>query len=83
MYYEVELNINVYNSMFQKYWSPQCYGLYTEVVDSREDFYCIWTTTLCYWTLKDKYPNFEVGFKGILVVFPYLLLCSYINENAM
>ena len=33
--------------------------------------------------LKDKYPNFEVGLKCILMVFPYLLLCSYINENAM
>ena len=32
---------------------------------------------------KDKYPNFEVGLKCILMVFPYLLLCSYINENAM
>ena len=33
--------------------------------------------------LKDMYPNFEVGLKCILMVFPYLLLCSYINENAM
>ena len=33
--------------------------------------------------LKDKYPNFEVGLKCILMVFPYLLLCSYINENAI
>ena len=32
-------------------------------------------------TLKDEYPNFEVGLKCILMVFPYLLLCSYINEN--
>ena len=29
--------------------------------------------------LKDKYPNFEVGLKCILIVNPYLLLCSYIN----
>ena len=34
-------------------------------------------------SLKDKYPNFEVGLKCILMVFPYLLLCSYINENAL
>ena len=33
--------------------------------------------------LKDNYPNFEVGLKCILMVFSYLLLCSYINENAM
>ena len=33
--------------------------------------------------LKDKYPNFEVELKCILMVFPYLLLRSYINENAM
>ena len=32
--------------------------------------------------LKDKYPNFEVGLKCIPMVFPYLLLCSYINENS-
>ena len=31
--------------------------------------------------LKDKYPYFEVGFKCILMVFSYILLCSYINEN--
>ena len=29
--------------------------------------------------LKDKYPNFEEGLKCILMVNPYLLLCSYIN----
>ena len=29
--------------------------------------------------IKDKYPNFEVGLKCILIVNPYLLLCSYIN----
>ena len=29
---------------------------------------------------KDKYTNFKVGLKCILMVFPYLLLCSYINE---
>ena len=28
-------------------------------------------------TLKDKYPNFEVGLKCILTVNPYLLVCSY------
>ena len=33
--------------------------------------------------LMDKYLNFEVGLKCILMVFPYLLLCSYINENMM
>ena len=33
--------------------------------------------------LKDKYLNFEVGLKCILFVFPYLLLCSYINEYVM
>ena len=33
--------------------------------------------------LKDNYPNFELGLKCILMVFPYLLLCSYKNENAM
>ena len=27
--------------------------------------------------LKDKYPNFEVGIKCILMMFPYLLLCSF------
>ena len=31
--------------------------------------------------LKDKYPNFEVDSKCILMVFPYLLLCSYILVN--
>ena len=35
----------------------------------------------CERLLKDKYPNFQVGLKCILMVFPYLLLC-YINENA-
>ena len=30
-------------------------------------------------TLKDKYPNFEVGLKCILTVNPYLLVCSYIK----
>ena len=30
-------------------------------------------------TLKDKYPNFEVGLKCILMVNPYLLVCSYIK----
>ena len=34
-------------------------------------------------SLKDKYPNFEVGLKCFLMVFPYLLLCSYLNENVM
>ena len=34
-------------------------------------------------TLKDKYPNFEVGLKCILMVFPYLPRCSYINENGI
>ena len=34
-------------------------------------------------SLKDKYPNFEVGVKCILMVLSYLLLCSYINENAI
>ena len=29
--------------------------------------------------LKDKYPNFEVELKCILMVNPYLLLSSYIN----
>ena len=29
--------------------------------------------------LKDKYPNFEVGLKCILIVNPYLLACSYIK----
>ena len=33
--------------------------------------------------LKDRYPYFEVGLKCILMVFPYLLLCSYMNENAL
>ena len=28
---------------------------------------------------KDKYPNFEVGLKCILMVNPYLLVCSYIK----
>ena len=36
-----------------------------------------------YVLIKDKYPNFEVGLKCIFMVFPYLLLCSYINENAL
>ena len=34
-------------------------------------------------SIKDKYPNFEVVLKCILMVFPYLLLCSYKNKNAM
>ena len=34
-------------------------------------------------SFKDKYPNFEVGVKCILMVLSYLLLCSYINENAI
>ena len=29
--------------------------------------------------LKDKYPNFEVGLRCILMVITYLLLCSYTN----
>ena len=29
--------------------------------------------------LKDKYPNFEVGLKCIIMVNPYLLVCSYIK----
>ena len=29
--------------------------------------------------LKDKYPNFEVALKCILMVNPYLLVCSYIR----
>ena len=33
--------------------------------------------------LKDKYPNFEVGLKCILMVFPYLFLCSYINGTTV
>ena len=33
--------------------------------------------------LKLKYPNIEVVLKCILMVFPYLSLCSYINENTM
>ena len=32
--------------------------------------------------LKDKYPNFEVGLRCILMLFPYLLLYSH-KENAM
>ena len=30
-------------------------------------------------SLKDKYPNFEVGLKCILMVNPYLLVCPYIK----
>ena len=30
-------------------------------------------------TLKDKYPNFEVGLKCILMVNPCLIVCSYIK----
>ena len=30
-------------------------------------------------SLKDKYPNFEVGLKCMLMVNPYLLVCSYIR----
>ena len=33
--------------------------------------------------LKDKYPNFEVGLKCILMVIPYLILYSYIKEDAL
>ena len=40
--------------------------------------YCINELRYCTY-LKDKYPNFEVGLKCILMVIPYLLLCSYIN----
>ena len=29
--------------------------------------------------LKDKYPNFEVELKCIIMVNPYLLVCSYIR----
>ena len=29
--------------------------------------------------LKDKYPNFEVGLKCILMVNPYLFVCSYMK----
>ena len=29
--------------------------------------------------LKDKYPNFEMGLKCILMVNPYLLVCSYMK----
>ena len=34
---------------------------------------------LCVLLLKDKYPNFEVGLKCILMVNPYLILRSYKN----
>ena len=37
--------------------------------------------TYTYVCLKDKYPTFEVRLKGILMVFPYLLLCFYTNES--
>ena len=30
--------------------------------------------------LKDKYPYFEVRLKWVLMVFSYLLLCSYMNK---
>ena len=30
-------------------------------------------------SLKDKYPNFEVGLKCIIMVNPNLLVCSYIK----
>ena len=33
--------------------------------------------------LKDKYPNFEVGLKCIIMAFQYYLLYSYKKENAM
>ena len=33
----------------------------------------------CLISLKDKYPNFEVGLKCILMVNPYSLVCSYIK----
>ena len=32
-----------------------------------------------FYLLKDMYPNFEVGLKCILMVNPYLLVCSYIK----
>ena len=32
-----------------------------------------------FFQLKDKYPNFEVGLKCILMVNPYLLVCTYIK----
>ena len=44
---------------------------------------CVCVCVRVYLLLKDKYRNFEVGLKCILMVFPYLPLCSYINENAM
>ena len=37
--------------------------------------------TYTYVCLKDKYPTFKVRLKGILMVFPYLLLCFYTNES--
>ena len=36
---------------------------------------------MCVGCLEDKYPNFEVGVKCILTVFPYLLLCYYIMKT--
>ena len=33
--------------------------------------------------LQNKYPNYEVGLKCILMVFPYSLLSSYMNGNKM
>ena len=37
---------------------------------------CVWIYLI---SLNDKYPNFEVGLKCILMVNPYLLVCSYIK----
>ena len=36
---------------------------------------------MCLGCSEDKYPNFEVGLKCTLMVFPYLLLCSYIMKT--
>ena len=53
------------------------------VVCRRPKLHSYYTSLNIKHSLKDKYPNFEVGLKCILMVNPYLLLSSYINQKAM
>ena len=41
--------------------------------------YCLILHLHCGMELKDKYPNFEVGLKCILMANLYLLVCTYIK----
>ena len=81
-------NVNIYVYLF--IWSGFCLGGVL-ILSGEGGGFCLYPTedtphyTNMHPTrlLNDKYPNFELGLKCILIVFPCLLLCSYINGNAM